>query len=109
MNEEQPWISKYAITVLKIYLRQTKGDVDTRSLLPPSLSALDDYFRSRISEIVKPTERGYVCSFCGGCFNSRKSMYLHLIKKHGREVSNYALELIREVEDRVKKTGDVSP
>jgi uncharacterized C2H2 Zn-finger protein len=109
MKNESSWFTKYIITLLKIHLKQTKSDFDTKPLLPPSLSFLDNYFRERVSGIAKEKQNGFECMFCGRVFATRKSIYLHLIKKHKEDIESYAQSLIKEIEDKVRRTGELLP
>lgn len=104
MNNDHEWFVRYVHFLLKKHLRQVKKDFDTKSLLPPSLSSLDDYFYQRVSDLARETKSGFRCIFCEKVFSTRKGIYMHLIKKHLIDIEEFSINLLREVERMIKKT-----
>lgn len=99
------WTVKYVTASLKKLLKQSRGEIDTKCLLPTSLAQLDGYFQRKVSMLVRVKEGGLECYFCGRLFKSRKGIYIHLTRKHAEELAEYAVRLLSEVEEAVKRAG----
>lgn len=102
-----PWVRKYSKALLRLVLGQAKGPSEgVAELLPPSLKGFDKEFEKAILSIFdRSLHPCCVCPFCNRPLKSKKGLYLHVLRRHYEDYMGYVADLVRAVEESVKRAG----